>query len=104
MTNRDEVMDKEPTSNGIHQRVADSCDANSTTDSNTSNARNTWFRSIPRRIRRFISKQSRYSNKQLEQVPNELTNRIISVNENVDEHDFANEGTAMTRAGIEMSR
>lgn len=109
MTNRDEDMDKEP--NGTNQRPSCTLDANTTTDSNTSNASGNWFRSIPRRIRKFISKQSRNSNKHLEQMSNELANKMINVDTNqIDANDYSilqndnAEEMAMIRAGSQMNR
>lgn len=111
MTHRDEAIDnKESIANGTHQRPSYAFDANSTADSNASNASGNWFRSIPRRIRKFISKQSRHSNKQLEQIPNELTNKMISATETIDSNDYSHplndneEQMAMIRAGSQMSR
>lgn len=97
--------------------------ANHTTNSSTSNRTNNWFRSIPRRIRKFISKQNHGSKKHLGLASSELTNSsgkfdtttANNSNENADGNDESNlysmvdylgsdEEVAMIRACSQMAR
>lgn len=104
MTNRDMVNDENCLANGTHQRpIIYPFHANTTTDSNASNTSGNWFRSIPRRIRKFISKQSRNSSKQ---ISNGLTNKMINATENIDAYDHTyslnDSEEAMHRAASQM--
>lgn len=86
-------------------------------NSSTNTGHGNWFRSIPRRIRKFISKQSRLSNKHLEQTTNDLaklsTTASTDPNDSADSLNEANlylnldrndEDVAMIRATAQMAR
>lgn len=90
-----------------------------TRTSNTNGSTTNWFRSIPRRIRKFISKQSRH--KHLEQASNDFTKSNISnsidttnTNDGLDETNLYSivdqmgngndEEVAMIRATAQMAR
>lgn len=109
MSNKDEAPDTD----------ADIYDARRCimSNSSTNHRHGNWFRSIPRRIRKFISKQSRLTNKHLEQTTNELaklnTTSSTDPNESADGLDEANlywnldrndEDVAMIRATAQMAR
>lgn len=86
-------------------------------NSSTNTGHGNWFRSIPRRIRKFISKQSRLTNKHLEQTTNELAKLSATAstdaNDSADSLNEANlylhldrndEDIAMIRATAQMAR
>lgn len=111
MTNIDEST-KNPSDVNEHKIVGNS---RATVNSSTNGSSN-WFRSIPRRIRKFISKQSRH--KHLEQTSNDFnktnaTNSIDRSEDGLDETNLyssvdqlgnGNEEVAMIRATAQMAR
>lgn len=120
MTTKDEISDNECDASKLNNESAISNVSNASTSSGNGN----WFRSIPRRIRKFITKQSHrqsnQSNKQLNQTSiqtglNAANGSMqLSSGENADAADDTNlyssldlnndEEVAMIRACSQMAR
>lgn len=113
MSNKDETSDSCSGLNEIRHR---SDYVPSLSLSPSSNSGSNWFRSIPRRIRKFISKQGRHSNKHLDHTSNNFNKFNATANDMTDELDDSNlysivdqrncndEEVAMLRATAQMAR
>lgn len=120
MTNEDEAPEKHLELSDADYSLGLTSVANTLANSSTNNGNGNWFRSIiPRRIRKFISKQSRYSNKHLDQTSNELAKSKLYSSESTDPNgnvggvdesnlystvDRNDEEVAMIRATAQMAR
>lgn len=122
MTTKDNTLENNLNLNKT--RHGSTFNANHTTNSSTGNrTNNNWFRLIPRRIRKFISKKNHGSKKHLDLPSSELTNssgkfntaNVNNSNETADGNDDSNlysmvdylgsdEEVAMIRACSQMAR
>lgn len=114
MTNLGETLENQTTTNKTGNASSVACDTERLTNGNTSNKGN-WLQSIPRRIRKLISK----SNKKLEQVDriyenideqNSTIDSATNIDGTDDSHLYSNveywndEEVAMIRACSQMAK
>lgn len=123
MTNNDEAPENESKLNEADHSTVFNSSTSTMANSSTNSGNGSWFRSIiPKRIRKFISKQSRYSSKHLEQTSSELVKSKLNASAStdpdgsadgvdelnlysiVDHFDRNDEEVAMIRATAQMAR